>query len=83
MAQVPDFATKASDLIINIAIVLGRILWALFVAAVFYAGFLMITSSWGETAIKKARGLIVNILIVALVVFFFLLIVYQIFNEFA
>jgi hypothetical protein len=26
MAQVPDFATKASDLIINIAIVLGRIL---------------------------------------------------------
>jgi hypothetical protein len=58
-------------------------LWALFVAAIFYAGFLMITSSGSDEAVKKARGLIINILIVALVVFLFLLIVYQIFNEFA
>ncbi len=83
IAQAPDLASKASGLIINVAIMMGRVLWALFVWAIFYAGFLMLTSSGDETTTKKATGMIVNILLVALVVFLFLLIVYQIFNEFA
>ena len=83
IAQAPTFATKAADLIINVAVVAGYILWALFVAAMFYAGFMLITSTWNEESMKKAKSAIINIVIVALVVFFFLLIVYQIFNEFA
>lgn len=83
IAQAPSFATKAADLIVNVAVIAGYILWALFVAAMFYAGFLLITSTWNEESMKKARSAIINIVIVALVVFLFLLIVYQIFNEFA
>lgn len=82
IAQSPSFASKASDLIVNVATVMGYVLWAMLVAAIFYAGFLLITSSGKEESMKKATGMIVNIVIVAAVVFLFLLIVYQIFNEF-
>lgn len=82
IAQSPSFANKAGDLIVDVAIVLGYVLWALLVAAIFYAGFLLLTSSGKEETMKKATSLIVNILLVAAVVFLFLLIVYQIFNEF-
>jgi hypothetical protein len=82
IAQAPTFATKAADLIVQVAIIAGYVLGALFVAAIFYAWFLFITSSGNEEATKKAKSAIINILIVALVVFLFLLITYQIFNEF-
>ena len=82
IAQTPSFGTKAADLIVNVAIVLGWVLGSLFVLAIFYAGYLFITSSGKEDAMKKAKSIIVNIFIISLVVFLFLLIVYQIFNEF-
>lgn len=83
MAQSPAFASKAGDLIVSIAMVLWYILGAVLVGAIFYAGFLLITSSGNEETMKKARSTVVNIVIVAAVVFIFLLVVYQIFNEFA
>lgn len=83
IAQTPAFGTKAADMIVNVAVVLGRVLGALFVLALFYAWYLMITSSWKEEAFKKAKWIIINIFVIALVIFLFLLIVYQIFNEFA
>ncbi len=82
IAQSPDFWTKAADLIVNVAIVLGWILGWLFVLALFYSWYLMITSSGKEEAWKKAKWIIINIFVIALVIFIFLLIVYQIFNEF-
>lgn len=82
IAQTPSFGAKAADMIVSVAVVLGWILGALFVLALFYAGYLMITSSWKEEAFKKAKWIIINIFIIALVVFLFLLIVYQVFNEF-
>lgn len=82
IAQTPSFGAKAADMIVNVAIVLGWILGTLFVLALFYAWYLML-ASWGkEDAFKKARWIIVNIFLIALVIFFFLLIVYQVFNEF-
>ena len=83
IAQTPAFSAKAADLIVNVAITLGWILGALFVLALFYAGYLLIVSSGKEDAMKKAKSIIVNIFIVAVVIFLFLLIVYQVFNEFA
>ncbi len=83
IAQTPTFGAKAADLIINVAIVLGWILGSLFVLALFYAGYLLITSSGKEDALKKAKWIILNIFIISLVIFLFLLIVYQVFNEFA
>jgi amino acid permease len=53
------------------------------VLALFYAGYLLITSSGKEESMKKAKSIIVNIFIIALVIFLFLLIVYQVFNEFS
>lgn len=83
IAQTPSFGTKAADMIVNVAVVLGWVLGSLFVLALFYAGYLMITSSGKEEAFKKARWIIINIFVIAIVVFLFLLIVYQVFNEFA
>lgn len=83
IAQTPSFGTKAADMIVNVAVVLGWVLGSLFVLALFYAGYLMITSSGKEEAFKKAKSIIINIFVIALVVFLFLLIVYQVFNEFA
>lgn len=83
IAQTPAFGTKAADMIVNVAVVLWRILWSLFVLALFYAGYLLITSSGKEEAMKKAKSIIINIFIISAVVFLFLLLVYQIFNEFA
>ena len=82
IAQTPAFGTKAADMIVNVAITLGWVLGSLFVLALFYAGYLMIASSGKEEAFKKAKSIIINIFIIALVIFLFLLIVYQVFNEF-
>ncbi len=83
IAQTPAFGAKAGDMIINIAITLWWVLGSLFVLALFYAGYLLITSSGKEDAMKKAKSVIINIFIISAVIFLFLLIVYQIFNEFA
>jgi len=82
IAQVPEFWQKAADFVLNVAVVLWWIIWALFVFAIFYAGFLLISSSGKEETFKKAKWMIVNIFIVAAVIFLFLLILYQVFNEF-
>lgn len=82
IAQIPSFGTKAADMIVNVAVVLGWVLGALFVLALFYAGYLMIASSWKEEAFKKAKSMIVNIFVISITIFLFLLLVYQIFNEF-
>ncbi len=83
IAQTPAFGAKAADMIVNVAIVLGWVLGWLFVLALFYAGYLLITSSGKEDAWKKAKWIIINIFVIAIVVFLFLLIVYQVFNEFS
>lgn len=82
IAQTPSFGAKASDMILNVAITVGWILGSLFVLALFYAWYLLITSWWKEDAMKKAKSIIINIFIISAVIFLFLLLVYQVFNEF-
>ncbi|EKD25589.1 MAG: hypothetical protein ACD_80C00012G0005 [uncultured bacterium (gcode 4)] len=82
IAQTPAFGTKAADMIVNVAVVLWWVLGSLFVLAIFYAWYLLIASSGKEDAFKKAKWIIVNIFVISLVIFLFLLIVYQVFNEF-
>lgn len=83
MAQTPDFSTKASDMIVNVAITLWWILGSVFVLAIFYAWYMLIVSWWKEESFKKAKWIIVNIFVISLVIFIFLLLVYQVFKEFA
>ena len=83
IAQTPEFSTKLSDMIVNVAITLWWILGSVFVLAIFYAWYMLIVS-WGkEESFKKAKSIIVNIFVISLVVFIFLLLVYQVFKEFA
>lgn len=83
IAQVNDFVTKTTDLIIEIAKVAWFIIWALMVIMLFYAGFLFITDQWSSENMKKAKNIIVWILVTAVVIFALLLIIYEVFNEFA
>lgn len=82
IAKASDFALRAKEVILDLSKFLWYALWATFVITLIYAGFLMITSWWKEDTFKKARWYIVNILISAVVIFLFLLILYQIFSEF-
>lgn len=83
MVQLPNFTTQATDFIIEIAKIFGFILWAFLLIMVFYAWFLFLTDQWKTENMKKAKNIIIWVLLWALVVFMLLLIMYQIFAEFA
>lgn len=83
IAQLSNLVTEATTLIIEIAKVLWFIIWALMVIMLFYAGFLFITDQWSTEKMKKATNIIIWIVVTALVIFSLLLIIYEIFNEFA
>lgn len=82
MAADGHFVDRASTFIIDVAKLFGYLYGIVIVIMVFVAGYLYITD-WGSWDwFKKASNLLVNILLSALVLFSFLLIVYQIFAEF-
>ena len=83
IAQLPDLVNQTTELIIEIAKIVWFIIWALMVIMLFYAGFLFITDQWSTEKMKKATNIIVWIVVTALVIFSLLLIIYEIFNEFA
>lgn len=83
IAQAPEFAAKATDLIIQIAKLMWYIIGALFVVLTFYAGFLLLTSGWDEENFKKVKNILLTIFLSSIVIFLFLLIAYQIFSEFS
>lgn len=82
IAQLPSFTQKATEFIIEISKILWFVMWATLVLMIFYAWFLMLTDQWKSENMKKAKNVIVWVLLAALVVFMLLLIMYQIFAEF-
>ena len=76
------FAQKAADLIINFAKIFGYVYWSLIVIMILLAWYLYMTDWWNWSNFKKATNILVNILLSWLVLFSFLLIMYQIFAEF-
>lgn len=81
-ADTQNFVKNAADLIINIAKIFAYIYWVITVIMVILAGYLYMTDGWSWSNFKKASNVLVNILLSALVLFAFLLILYQIFAEF-
>lgn len=81
-ADSSNFIDNASNLIINVAKVFGRIYGVITVIMVIVAWYLYITDGWTWSNFKKASNVLINVLLSALVLFGFLLIVYQIFAEF-
>ncbi len=82
IAQSVSFAAKASALVLDLAKILWWVLGIVFVLGLMFAGYSMFVSNGDEKAMKKTRSILINIFMISLVLFFFLLIVYQIFNEF-
>ena len=83
IAQLPDFAQRAADLIVSVAKIMWWVMWFVFVMWLFYAGYSLFLSWWEEKSMTKSKWILMNIFVVSLVVFLFLLIVYEIFNKFA
>jgi hypothetical protein len=83
IAQLPNFTTQATEFIIEVAKILGFIIWAVLVLLVFYSGFLFLTDQWKSENMKKAKNIIVWVILGAIVIFMLLLIMYQLFAEFA
>ena len=83
IAQLNDLVTKATDLIVEIARIVWFFIWALMVIMLLYAGFLAITDQWNSDNMKKVKNIIVWIIVSAVVIFALLLIIYEVFNEFA
>lgn len=81
-ADTQNFVKNAADLTINIAKVFAYIYWVIIVIMVILAWYLYISDGWSWNNFKKATNVLVNILLSALVLFAFLLILYQIFAEF-
>ena len=81
-ADTENFVKNAADLIINIAKVFAYIYWVIIIIMVILAWYLYISDGWSWNNFKKATNVLVNILLSALVLFAFLLILYQIFAEF-
>ncbi len=81
-ADTKNFVENVANLIINIAKIFAYIYWIITVIMVIVAWYLYITDGWSWSNFKKASNVLVNILLSALVLFVFLLIIYQIFAEF-
>jgi len=81
-ADSKNFVDNAANFIINVAKVFGWLYGIVTVIMVMVAWYLYITDGWSWSNFKKASNVLINILLSALVLFWFLLIVYQIFAEF-
>ncbi|PID34834.1 MAG: hypothetical protein CR971_01185 [candidate division SR1 bacterium] len=83
IAQAKDFSVQAQGFILSFARILGLIIGAGAILMVFYAGFLLLTDQGKSENMKKAKNIFMNVVLIAIVIFMFLLIMYQIFAEFA
>lgn len=82
MAADWNFVDRAATFIIDVAKLFAYLYGVVIVIMIIVAGYLYITDGWSWSWFKKASNLLINILLSALVLFSFLLILYQIFAEF-
>jgi hypothetical protein len=82
IASVKDFASQAGDFILSVAKFFGYLYGAVAVLMVFYAGYSFLTDGGGGDGMKRAKNILINLLVSGLVLFGFLLILYQVFAEF-
>ena len=83
IASANDFVTQATDFIVKVAQFFGYMYGAVAVLIVFYAGYSFLTDGGGGEGMKRAKNILINLLISGLVLFGFLLILYQVFAEFS
>jgi hypothetical protein len=62
--------------------VLWYILWGFFTISLIYYGFALMFGGWSDESLKKVKSVITAVFLWTLVLFIFLLIIYQISQEF-
>ena len=82
IASVEDFAAQATEFILDTAEFFGYLYGSVAVLMVFYAGYSFLTDGGGGDGFKRAKNILINLLVSGLVLFGFLLILYQVFAEF-
>lgn len=83
IAQQKDFKSKATSLLVDFSKVIWYVLWWLMLLYLIYAGWLMIMSNGDDDSYKKATNTLKTIFVVSLVIFLFLMIIYQLAKDFS
>lgn len=83
LAAQQDFAVRAGDFIIQIMKFMGYLAGIAIVVMVIVSGYLFVVDGGSGKSFQKAKGILINILISMMALFFVLFIIYQIFAEFA
>ncbi|MDR0650724.1 MAG: hypothetical protein LBG59_04975 [Candidatus Peribacteria bacterium] len=83
IAQAENFAVQAAGFIENVARFCGYLYGAIAVLMVFYAGYSFLTDAGSGNGMKRAKTILINLVVSGLVLFGFLLILYQVFAEFS
>jgi hypothetical protein len=81
IAQQSSFTQQAWNFIIWYNKIMMYILWWFFLLYVIYAWVLLVTSYWEDESWKKAKTILINILLIWIIVALFLLILQQILKE--
>lgn len=81
IASIPSFWSDAGNFIIEVAKMLWYIVGAAFMLSLFYLWFLLLTGRGEEETVTKVKHIAVTIVLSALVLFLFLLIIYQVLQE--
>lgn len=76
-----SFKTKAVDFIIEISKLLWWGIGLLSVVYLIYAGFMMVTWQWESDRLKKSTNIIKGIFFAVMIIFLFLLTMYQLFKD--
>lgn len=76
-----DFKNKAIDFIVQASKFLTYLIWAAFILALIYAGYIMVTSTWDDERTTKATNIVKAVFIVWILVLLFMLIIHQVFQD--
>jgi hypothetical protein len=82
IASQSNFIESTTELIKKLAKVFGYLYGVAATGIVIFAGYSLITDNGSGEGMKKAKGRLINLAVSGLVLFGFLLILYQLFNEF-
>lgn len=81
IAYSDGFKTKAVDFIIEVSKLLWRGIGIVAVIYLIYAGFMLITWQWESDKLQKSTNIIKGIFFAVMIIFLFLLTMYQIFKD--
>jgi len=82
IASAEDFASQAWNFIVKIAKFLWYISGTVIVFMIIYSWYLLAVDWWSWDNFKKAKNILINIVLAVVALFFFLFLLYQIFSEF-